>query len=474
MKFSVAKLQEIVKQAKSEPTAEDLMKRPCCGSGCTNCPYSPKHKKGNTTVREEFKKSARIEKDPKSGKWILWTKDGKRKLGTHDSPEDAYKQEYAIEKSMEKKSAVVVPNYFTKSSAINGTEEDLKASKSPVEGIKEDRKYVTITKPLKSPLSGFTTNSKGKLATPDKRFNLINGERKLIKESANKFTKLLRGNLLSSEGISKIKQVAVLGNKEKGLAAKASQGNVIAENRQLTKQLDNFANKNTSVPASEAYRNIGARDALTRGYKGDYQSKITKLIQDDTKDALLSYNGKSIPKRIDPLKRSLIPATAEMLLRKLKGIPPWKNNKGTFRDVEFADLRRNEIHTHPNSFAGRHELAHTIKLPMMKKAPLKYGHTIFTPLHYSERLGGRKIQDMIVKNDDFLEELRAQFHATVGKGNKSKAIREATGKVKVKGLDPIRQRAEDLIAKQPHMEDNIRATLSALEHLSSNYVMPLK
>lgn len=103
MKFSIQQLSELVKKAKAEPSTEDLMKRPCCGSGCTNCPYSPRHKKGNTKVREELKKEAKIVKDKKSGKWILYTKDGSRILGKHENAQDAYKQEYAIEKSMEKK-----------------------------------------------------------------------------------------------------------------------------------------------------------------------------------------------------------------------------------------------------------------------------------------------------------------------------------------------------------------------------------
>lgn len=103
MKFSIQQLSNLVKKAKSEPSAEDLMKRPCCGSGCKNCPYSPKHKKGNTKVREELKKEAKIVKDKKSGKWILYTKDGSRILGKHENAQDAYKQEYAIQKSMEKK-----------------------------------------------------------------------------------------------------------------------------------------------------------------------------------------------------------------------------------------------------------------------------------------------------------------------------------------------------------------------------------
>jgi 2'-5' RNA ligase len=46
-------------------------------------------------------KQAVVEKDEETGKWILWTKDKSRKLGTHDKPEDAYRQEYAIQKSVE-------------------------------------------------------------------------------------------------------------------------------------------------------------------------------------------------------------------------------------------------------------------------------------------------------------------------------------------------------------------------------------
>ena len=80
----------------------------------------------------------------------------------------------------------------------------------------------------------------------------------------------------------------------------------------------------------------------------------------------------------------------------------------------------------------------------------------------------------ILNDRTYLEELRAQFHATRGKGNKAKAIRQATGAVDRPELAGIRRNAERLIAKQPHMEDNIRGTLSALEHLNSNYNMRFK
>ena len=31
-----------------------IMQGKCCGSGCKNCPYSPKHIKGNLVLVEEF------------------------------------------------------------------------------------------------------------------------------------------------------------------------------------------------------------------------------------------------------------------------------------------------------------------------------------------------------------------------------------------------------------------------------------
>jgi hypothetical protein len=43
------------KSASEEATAQELMTRSCCGSGCTNCPYDPRHQKGNTKLRAEFK-----------------------------------------------------------------------------------------------------------------------------------------------------------------------------------------------------------------------------------------------------------------------------------------------------------------------------------------------------------------------------------------------------------------------------------
>jgi hypothetical protein len=153
----------IEKKSKSEPTAEDLMKRPCCGSGCTNCPYSPKHKKGNTKVREELKKEAKIVKDKKSGKWILYTKDGSRILGKHENAQDAYKQEYAIEKSMQKKASFIVPNSFIKSSTAGAIEAPsqkaviIKGSPRYIENNpKADKFYEELAKILSN--SGYETS----------------------------------------------------------------------------------------------------------------------------------------------------------------------------------------------------------------------------------------------------------------------------------------------------------------------------
>lgn len=49
-------------------------------------------------------KSAVVKQDEETGKWILWTRDKKRKLGTHDTAQEAYAQEYAIQKSKERDS----------------------------------------------------------------------------------------------------------------------------------------------------------------------------------------------------------------------------------------------------------------------------------------------------------------------------------------------------------------------------------
>lgn len=190
MKISIQQLSNLVKKAKSEPSAEDLMKRPCCGSGCKNCPYSPKHKKGNTKVREELKKEAKIVKDKKSGKWILYTKDGSRILGKHENAQDAYKQEYAIQKSMEKKS------------------ED--------NSTKSDQEISIITKPNKTPRNGFIRDPKtNRLMVQDRRFNLVQPKEEIVKASfADKPKKvieaILKGdkNLLSTLGKhgNKVKQ----------------------------------------------------------------------------------------------------------------------------------------------------------------------------------------------------------------------------------------------------------------------------
>lgn len=52
-----------------------------------------------------MQKKAIIKKE--NGKYVLYTKDGKRKLGTHDTRQEAIKQEYAIQKSKEKSAFLI-------------------------------------------------------------------------------------------------------------------------------------------------------------------------------------------------------------------------------------------------------------------------------------------------------------------------------------------------------------------------------
>lgn len=188
MKLPIQQLSELVKKSKSEPSTEDLMKRPCCGSGCTNCPYSPKHKKGNTKVREELKKEAKIAKDKKSGKWILYTKDGSRILGKHENAQDAYKQEYAIQKSMEKKSETAQP--------------------------KEDQEVNIISKPNKTPRSGFIHDIKsGKVAKPDNRFNKVIPTEEVVKAAAGRFIPKPVQDAIFKGDKKKLSEFGKLGNK---------------------------------------------------------------------------------------------------------------------------------------------------------------------------------------------------------------------------------------------------------------------
>lgn len=55
----------------------------------------------NAPSRKEIEKEAVVKKE--GDKWKLYTKDGERVLGTHDTAEEAYAQEYAIEKSQERR-----------------------------------------------------------------------------------------------------------------------------------------------------------------------------------------------------------------------------------------------------------------------------------------------------------------------------------------------------------------------------------
>jgi lysozyme family protein len=67
-------------------------------------------------------KSAVVKQDEETGKWILWTKDETRKLGTHDTPGEAYKQEYAIQKSQESKRSTSASSHKKLKAALNQTE----------------------------------------------------------------------------------------------------------------------------------------------------------------------------------------------------------------------------------------------------------------------------------------------------------------------------------------------------------------
>lgn len=58
-----------------------------------------------------------VRQDPETGKWILWTADGKRKLGTHATAVAAYKQEYAIQKSQEKSQEKAASEYCQRARA---------------------------------------------------------------------------------------------------------------------------------------------------------------------------------------------------------------------------------------------------------------------------------------------------------------------------------------------------------------------
>lgn len=43
-------------------TAEDLKKRGyCCGHGCVNCPYLPRHQYGNTVLADTYVEESKFE-----------------------------------------------------------------------------------------------------------------------------------------------------------------------------------------------------------------------------------------------------------------------------------------------------------------------------------------------------------------------------------------------------------------------------
>jgi hypothetical protein len=363
----------------------------------------------------------------------------------------------------------------TKSSAINGTEEDLKGSKSPVEGIKEDRRYLTITRPLKSSLTGFTTNSKGKLATPDKRFNLINGERKLVKESASKFNKLFREGKLSQEAARKLEAAALFPTfANKGLGWKNETGDLISVLRKTTKKSDKVFNDHLSLPAQEAYNtSFSPSAALRHTTKNDVSSLIFLQNRDNQISKLRQLqNSRILPKRDDPMKMNLGRALRQQYARLFGKIKPWTKNK-SLTDRHAYDPNTNTVHSYRNTPDHRHETAHWANAALFSKYPSKYHSATYSPLHFAKTLGGKQLKDRILSDPTYLEELRTQYIATVGKGNKSKLVRSATN-INQPELNDIRRKAEELVQKQPHFEDKIKATVSALEHLNSNYRFPIK
>ncbi len=54
-----------------------------------------------TMLKAAMLKAAIVKQE--GDKWVLWTKDGKRRLGTHDTARKAYAQEYAIQKAEERR-----------------------------------------------------------------------------------------------------------------------------------------------------------------------------------------------------------------------------------------------------------------------------------------------------------------------------------------------------------------------------------
>jgi hypothetical protein len=79
-------LLELPEKLKTEPNYLDIIKK--------------EYNERKLGSFEELQKSAVIKKE--KGKYKLYTKDGKKVLGVHDTRQDAIKQEYAIQKSQEK------------------------------------------------------------------------------------------------------------------------------------------------------------------------------------------------------------------------------------------------------------------------------------------------------------------------------------------------------------------------------------
>jgi len=77
---------EIPEKLKTDPNYLDIIKK--------------EYQERKLGSSEDLQKSAVIKKE--KGKYKLYTKDGKKVLGTHDTRQEAIKQEYAIQKSQEK------------------------------------------------------------------------------------------------------------------------------------------------------------------------------------------------------------------------------------------------------------------------------------------------------------------------------------------------------------------------------------
>ena len=87
--------------------------------------------------------------EQRGDKWVLLTKDRKKVLGTHGSAQDAYKQEYAIQKSQEsmKKAARIISVFVKHANDIDAAAIYQKVLKNPTKnapGIIENAKQFGV------------------------------------------------------------------------------------------------------------------------------------------------------------------------------------------------------------------------------------------------------------------------------------------------------------------------------------------